>query len=162
MDRPFKVIGICHVAIVVADKARTRWLWEEILGGQQTSSFISASENVEESIYMLGVGRYRQEIDLIEPINSIQAPQQARVNLNHIALWVDNLQSAVKWMEAKGKRFTPGGIRKGSLGHEVCFIHPKASATCPVSGEGVLIELVQAPNDVLRLSHTFGLGNDRS
>jgi lactoylglutathione lyase len=35
-------------------------------------------------------------------------------------------------------QFTPGGIRKGAAGHDVCFIHPK-------SAEGVLIELVQAP-----------------
>jgi lactoylglutathione lyase len=42
-------------------------------------------------------------------------------------------------------RFTPGGIRKGASGHDVCFIHPKPSADAPLSGEDVLIELVQAP-----------------
>ena len=46
-------------------------------------------------------------------------------------------------------RFTPGGIRKGAAGHEVCFIHPKGSEAAPIGGEGVLIELVQAPPDVI-------------
>jgi lactoylglutathione lyase len=46
-------------------------------------------------------------------------------------------------------RFTPGGIRKGASGHDVCFIHPKGNEATPRSGEGVLIELVQAPSDVI-------------
>ena len=48
----------------------------------------------------------------------------------------------------QGVRFTPGGIRKGAAGHDVCFIHPKGDRA-PRSGEGVLIELVQAPPDVI-------------
>jgi lactoylglutathione lyase len=31
----------------------------------------------------------------------------------------------------------------------VTFIHPKGNAELPVGGEGVLIELVQAPPDVI-------------
>jgi lactoylglutathione lyase len=63
---------------------------------------------------------------------------------------VDDLATAVKWLEGQGMRFTPGGIRKGAAGFDVCFIHPKASDQFPLSGEGVLIELVQAPPDVIR------------
>ncbi|HMI90839.1 MAG TPA: VOC family protein, partial [Polyangiales bacterium] len=69
--------------------------------------------------------------------------------LNHIGLWVDDLAAAVTWLTAAGVRFTPGGIRKGAAGHEVCFIHPKGNETTPIGGEGVLIELVQAPADVI-------------
>lgn len=46
-------------------------------------------------------------------------------------------------------RFTPGGIRKGAGGHDVAFIHPKGDENHPLCGEGVLIELVQAPPDVV-------------
>ena len=42
-------------------------------------------------------------------------------------------------------RFAPGGIRKGAAGHDICFIHPKGNDEFPIGGEGVLIELVQAP-----------------
>lgn len=48
-----------------------------------------------------------------------------------------------------GVRFTPGGIRKGASGHNVTFIHPKGNADSPIGGAGVLIELVQAPPDVI-------------
>ena len=46
-------------------------------------------------------------------------------------------------------RFTPGGIRPGAAGHDICFIHPKGNDDFPLCGEGVLIELVQAPPDVI-------------
>jgi hypothetical protein len=48
-----------------------------------------------------------------------------------------------------GVRFTPGGIRKGASGHNVVFIHPKGNEKFPISGCGALIELVQAPPDVI-------------
>ena len=50
----------------------------------------------------------------------------------------------------QGVRFAPGGIRKGAAGHDVAFIHPKGNDEFPVGGGGVLIELVQAPPDVIR------------
>ena len=52
-------------------------------------------------------------------------------------------------MTANGVRFAPGGIRKGAAGHDIRFIHPKSSTEFPIGGEGVLIELVQAPADVI-------------
>ncbi|MEE4376165.1 MAG: VOC family protein, partial [Candidatus Competibacteraceae bacterium] len=45
--------------------------------------------------------------------------------------------------------FAPGGIRKGAAGFDICFMHPKGNAELPISGEGVLIELVQAPPEVI-------------
>jgi lactoylglutathione lyase len=59
------------------------------------------------------------------------------------------LAAAVTWLGEQGVRFTPGGIRKGAAGHDVCFIHPKGDGSSPIGGEGVLIELVQAPADVV-------------
>ena len=46
-------------------------------------------------------------------------------------------------------RLAPGGIRPGAAGHDICFIHPRANDAFPVAGEGVLIELVQAPAEVI-------------
>jgi lactoylglutathione lyase len=70
------------------------------------------------------------------------APKVHVPALNHLGLWVDDLPSCVQELEAKGLKFTPGGIRKGASGHDVCFIHPKSAV-------GVLVELVQAPLDVI-------------
>jgi lactoylglutathione lyase len=48
-----------------------------------------------------------------------------------------------------GVRFTPGGIRKGASGHNVTFIHPKGNEESPLGGAGILIELVQAPPEIV-------------
>ena len=84
----------------------------------------------------------------MQPLDPNKAPKVHSPQLNHIGLWVDDLPIAVQWLESQGMRFTPGGIRKGAAGHDVCFIHPKGNDASPLSGEGVLIELVQAPEDV--------------
>ncbi len=86
--------------------------------------------------------------------------KEAQVNdpqLNHIGLWVDDIRAAVSWLESKGMRFTPGGIRKGAAGYDVTFIHPKGNEESPLSGEGVLIELVQAPPDVIKAFDALGV-----
>ena len=69
--------------------------------------------------------------------------------LNHIGLWVDDLPAAVDWLAGQGMRFAPGGIRRGASGYDICFVHPKGNDEFPIGGEGVLIELVQAPPEVI-------------
>ena len=51
---------------------------------------------------------------------------------------------------------TPGGIRQGASGFDVCFIHPKGDGATPLSGEGVLIELVQAPPELVAAMAKLG------
>ena len=85
----------------------------------------------------------------MQPIDPDRAPRVHEPALNHLGLWVDDLRAAVAWLEQRGVRFTPGGIRRGAAGHDVCFIHPKGSAEAPQGGAGVLIELVQAPPELV-------------
>ncbi len=106
-------------------------------------------ENVDEDICVLGSGAHSVEIDLMQPIDPEKKPAVHTTPLNHIGLWVDDLPAAVEWLSAQGLRFAPGGIRKGAAGHDVCFIHPKSSDEFPLAGEGVLIELVQAPPSIV-------------
>ena len=84
----------------------------------------------------------------MQPLDPSKSPKVHEPALNHVGLWVDDLPAAVSWLTGKGMRFTPGGIRKGAAGFDVCFVHPKGNADAPVGGEGVLIELVQAPPEV--------------
>ena len=86
----------------------------------------------------------------MQPLDPEARPKVHDPALNHIGLWVDDLQAAVEWLEANGMRFTPGGIRPGAAGHDIVFVHPKANDDFPLSGQGVLIELVQAPPDVIQ------------
>jgi lactoylglutathione lyase len=53
-------------------------------------------------------------------------------------------------LTTNGVRFAPGGIRKGAAGYDITFLHPKGNEEFPIGGEGVLIELVQAPPEVIQ------------
>lgn len=148
--RPFRVLGVQQVALGSADKARLAKLWVDLLGLEPTSSHRLPSENVDEDILRAGVGPLAVEIDLMQPVDPNGRPRIAEPALHHVGLWIDDLRLAVEWLGARGVRFAAGGIRRGAAGHEVCFIHPKGTDDAPQGGEGVLIELVQAPPEVIR------------
>ncbi|MDZ4726145.1 MAG: VOC family protein [Leptospira sp.] len=150
MSRPFKVLGIQQVAIGGESKEKLSKFWVEVMGLTKVSDYKSEKENVDEDILSMGNGLYKVEIDLMQPIDPNKSPKVHDPKLNHIGLWIDDLAKAVEWLTAKGVRFTPGGIRKGAAGYDVCFIHPKGNEEFPLSSEGVLVELVQAPVDVIK------------
>jgi lactoylglutathione lyase len=145
MRRPFRVLGVQQNAIGALDKAPLRALWVDLLGATPLGTYRSDAENVDEDIVALGDGLGQVEIDLMQPIDPDRSPKVHQPALNHIGLWVDDLRAAVAWLTERGVRFAPGGIRTGAAGYDVCFIHPKPSDALARSGEGVLIELVQAP-----------------
>ncbi|MEO8081505.1 MAG: VOC family protein [Caldimonas sp.] len=148
-DRPFAVLGVQQIAIGGRSKARLRTLWVEMLGLEPSGSFRSERENVDEDICTIGRGPTKVEVDLMEPIDPDSKPAVHATPLNHVGLWIDDLRAAVGWLTAHGVRFAPGGIRPGAAGHDVCFLHPKANDEFPIAGEGVLVELVQAPPEVI-------------
>jgi lactoylglutathione lyase len=147
--KSFRILGIQQIAIGGPDKQRLKLLWVDMLGLTVKSTFVSERENVDEDICALGQGAHAVEVDLMQPLDPDKKPAVHTTPLNHVGLWVDDLPKAVEWMTARGVRFAPGGIRKGAAGHDICFIHPKANDAFPLSGEGVLIELVQAPADII-------------
>jgi len=150
MIRPFKVLGIQQIAIGGPDKTRLQRLWVDMFGLEVTGTFRSERENVDEDICAIGTGPFKVEVDLMQPLDPDKKPAVHTTPLNHVGLWIDDLSAAVDWLGAKGVRFAPGGIRKGAAGFDICFVHPKGSDELPIGGEGVLIELVQAPPEVVR------------
>ena len=148
-DRPFKVLGMQQIAIGGPDKNRLRKLWVEMLGLQVTGNFRSERENVDEDICAMGSGPFKVEVDLMQPLDIDKKPAVHATPLNHVGLWIDDLPTAMAWLSAQGVRFAPGGIRKGAAGFDICFLHPRSNEEFPISGEGVLIELVQAPPEVV-------------
>ena len=147
-DRPFKVLGIQQIAVSSLDKNRLRTLWVDTLGLDLVGNYQSAFDNVDEDIAQVGSGPLKVEVDLMQPLDPEKKPRVQSPPLNHVGLWIDDLPAAVEWLQARGVRFTPGGIRRGASGFDICFIHPKGNEESPIGGEGVLIELVQAPLDV--------------
>jgi lactoylglutathione lyase len=147
-QRPFKVLGIQQIAIGGPNKSSLRTLWVDMLGLEVTGTFRSEQENVDEDICSIGSGVHKVEVDLMQPLDPEKKPAVHTTPLNHVGLWIDNLPAAVAWLSEQGVRFAPGGIRKGAAGYDICFLHPKSNAEFPIAGEGVLIELVQAPSEV--------------
>ena len=141
--RPFRILGVQQIAIGGPDKRRLASLWVDMLGLSVKGHFVSERENVDEDICAMGRGAFKVEVDLMQPLDPDKKPAVHTTPLNHVGLWIDDLPKAVEWLSANGVRFAPGGIRKGAAGYDVCFIHPKGG------GEGVLIELVQAPREVI-------------
>lgn len=148
-ERPFRVLGVQQIAVGAPDKKALRKLWIDVLGLTDIGNYRNEKENVDEDMAEVGHGPLAVHVDLMQPIDAEAKPRVHDPALNHVGLWIDDLAQAVAWLEAQGVRFTPGGIRKGGTGHDVCFIHPKGNDASPIGGVGVLIELVQAPPDVI-------------
>lgn len=145
----FRILGLQQIAIGALDKSELRRLWIELFGLKEKGSFRSERENVNEDILELGAGPFAVEVDLMEPLDPEKKPRVDQPALNHIGLWVDDIEAAVEGLSARGVRFAPGGIRKGAAGFNVCFIHPKGNDEKPIGGAGVLIELVEAPPELV-------------
>lgn len=150
MERPFRILGVQQVAVGGRDADALAHLWLDLLGLDRVGTYRSERENVDEVIARAGLGPTSVEVDLMVPVDPEKKPRVHEPALNHVGLWVDDLKQAVAWLSAKGVRFTPGGIRAGASGHDVCFIHPKGNDGAPLGGQGVLIELVQAPAEVVQ------------
>jgi len=148
-DRPFRILGLQQIAVGGASKEALATLWIDMLGLTPAGTFRSEKENVDEDIAVLGHGPFQVEVDLMQPLDPARTPRVDQPALNHVGLWVDDLPRAVEWLTAQGVRFAPGGIRKGASGHDITFLHPKANDQFPIAGNGVLIELVQAPPAVI-------------
>jgi lactoylglutathione lyase len=148
-SRPFKLLGVAQIAFGSRDRQTLRTLWVDLMGLDPQSTFQSAAENVDEEVLRLGVGPLAVEVDLMQPIARDKKPNVETPALNHVGFWVDDLRAAYTWLSQQGVRFAPGGIRVGASGQEICFIHPKGNDEFPLSGNGALIELVQAPPAVI-------------
>jgi lactoylglutathione lyase len=154
--RPFRVLGVQQIALGAQTKSELRSLWVDLMGLEVSGHFVSERENVDEDICTLGRGAHSIEVDLMQPLDPEKKPAVHLPPLNHVGLWIDDLPRAVEWLTEQGVRFTPGGIRKGASGHDVCFVHPKGNEEFPIGGAGVLIELVQAPPDVIAALGALG------
>jgi lactoylglutathione lyase len=147
--RPFTVLGVQQIALGNRDRSALKALWGDCFGLASAGSFSSVLENVDEEILSLGRGLGRVEVDLMQPVDVQRRPTIHEPTLHHVGLWIDELRPAVCWLVTRGVRLTPGGIRRGAAGHDICFVHPKPSRYFPISGQGALIELVQAPAAVV-------------
>ncbi|GMH72071.1 hypothetical protein TrVE_jg7277 [Triparma verrucosa] len=145
--KPFRILGVQQIALGSLSLSGLSSLWVDTFEAKEVKRFKSEKENVDEIVTEIGRGLGKVEIDLMMPLDPTKSPKVNTPALNHLGLWVDDLPSAVSYLESKSFKFTPGGIRPGAAGHDICFLHPKPKEG--KGGEGVLIELVQAPKSVI-------------
>ncbi len=135
------------------NKGDLQKFWVDTLGLTKINTFKSERENVDEDVLECGRGILgKVEVDIMTPLDPEKSPKVHIPPLNHIGLWVDDLPKCVEHLESKNiKQYIillesgvkiVGGIRKGASGFDVTFVHPKSAC-------GVLLELVQAPADVI-------------
>ncbi len=153
--RPFKVLGIQQVAMAAEQAAPLVKFWADILElGPSNCTIVFNPENVRTELFDLGKGSAATILSLIEPINPKAKPNIAKKALHHVGLWVDDLEKCVEYLSGNGVRIIPQEngklIRQGAMGWNVAFIHPSPNTQFPVSGSGVLIQLVQAPQSMIR------------
>jgi lactoylglutathione lyase len=109
--RPFRILGLQQIAVGGDDKGKLARFWVELLGLQQTDTFRSERENVDEDILRIGQGPHAVEVDIMQPLDPAKKPRVDEPRLNHVGLWVDDLAACGDWLTKQGVRFTPGGIR---------------------------------------------------
>ena len=142
--RPFRVLGLQQVAIGGLDKSKMSNFWVDQMGMKKVHSFVSEKENVDEDVLEIGKGALGTiEVDIMCPLDPEKKPKVHIPALNHIGLWVDDLEKAVDHFGQTDDVKVVGGIRMGASGHNIAFIHPKSTG-------GVLLELVQAPEHVIK------------
>ena len=135
----FKILGVDHIGIAVADLKETGSLWTEALGLECTGEEVVAEQKVKTSFNPTGNG---SEIELLEateedsPIAKFIAKNGGRGGIQHIALRVDDIEAAIADLQEKGVRMIDTKPRYGAGGASIAFVHPKSSY-------GVLVELCQ-------------------
>jgi len=132
-----KTYKIDHIGIAVRSISDSLPVYQA-LGLSETHREIVASQRVQTAFLPVG----ESSIELLEPTSedSPIAKFLARRGggIHHICLSVDDIESALADLAARGFRLLQSEPLTGAGGKKIAFLHPD-------SGHGVLIELSQEP-----------------
>jgi methylmalonyl-CoA/ethylmalonyl-CoA epimerase len=126
-----------HIAIAVKNIEEALKNYQKILTVDELEIEEVPTEKVKVAMLMLEDTR----IELMEP-TSPDSPiskflEERGEGIHHIAITADNIEKDVARASANGMKML-GGLRSGSYGRRITFIHPK-------SLHGVLTEFCEAP-----------------
>ena len=135
---PFQILGVEHIGIATDDKSLNNF-FTNILGLENPAIETIESQGVTTEIFNLG----NAKLELLKPISKISPISNFLKNkghgVHHIALSVDDIDNALKYLKEKGVRLINQTPDLGAEGHLIAFIHPHESP-------GLLIELCQKDN----------------
>jgi methylmalonyl-CoA/ethylmalonyl-CoA epimerase len=126
-----------HIAIAVNNADHALENYKRILNIDK----IEVEEVPNEMVKVVMLNLKDTRIELLEPINN-NSPiskflKERGEGIHHIAITADDIEKDVQRAMDNGMKFL-GGLRTGSYGRKITFIHPK-------SLNGVLVEFCQSP-----------------
>ena len=128
---------IDHLGIAVETIAAARGFYEA-LGLRVTHEETVEHEGVRTAMIPLGESR----MELLEPLGPETTVgrflTRRGAGLHHVALHVDNIQTAWTELQARGMTIVSPAIQTGAGGHLYFFVHPKSTG-------GLLLEICQDP-----------------
>ena len=126
-----------HIGIAVKDLSAALAFYRDALGLEVEAPEEVASQQVRAHFVPVG----ESKLELLEPTGAESAiaryVEKRGPGLHHITLRVDDIQSAVAQLTARGIRMVDERPRPGAEGSTIAFIHPS-------SAHGVLVELKQS------------------
>ena len=129
---------IDHVGIAIADVAAAQRVYEDILGLKLTREEVVEDQGVRTLFYPIA-GVKLELLESTTPDGPIAKFLEKRgAGLQHVAVEVDDIESAIAELKAKGVRMIDETPRRGVENTRIAFIHPKDT-------HGVLLELVELP-----------------
>ena len=133
---PFKIIGIEHVGIAVKDLNSISEIFGDLLGLDLRRREKVTDQQVITDIYHAGKDKL-EFLKATSPDSPIAKFLDKRAEgMHHIALIVDNIQSALNYLNENDVQLIDKRPRIGAEGLQVAFIHPKSTG-------GVLVELCE-------------------
>ena len=133
---PFKILGIEHVGIAVKDLNSISEIFGDLLGLDLHRREKIEDQQVITDIYHAGKDKL-EFLKATSPDSPIAKFLEKRTEgMHHIALIVDNLQSALDYLNEHDVQLIDKSPRIGVEGLKIAFIHPKSTG-------GVLVELCE-------------------
>lgn len=130
----FNVGRVDHIGIAVKDIEQAKKFYTEFLGLKALGEEVVEEQKVKVCFIPCG----DSEIELLES-TSPEGPIAKHIEkkgegIQHIALRVDNIETAIADLMAKGVRMIDEKPRYGAGGAKIAFVHPKSTG-------GILLEI---------------------
>ena len=133
---PFEIIGIEHVGIAVKDLNSISETFGDLLGLDLRRREKIEDQQVITDIYHAGKDKL-EFLKATSPDSPIAKFLEKRAEgVHHIALIVDNIHSALDYLNKNDIQLIDKSPRIGAEGLKIAFIHPKSTG-------GVLVELCE-------------------
>ncbi len=135
-----KIKRIEHVGIVVRDVEKSRALWEDCFGIKLGGVEEFKERPVKLALYPVGESMVELIAGTTPDSKQAKLIAEGKGGLNHICFEVEDIDSALAELKAKGIPLLDEVPRTGHAGCRIAFIDPSATENC-------LIELAELPAD---------------